>query len=231
MQVFLQSLSFGGGGPGVAWGTVLRAGAEVAVSLIPVVGTVYDGYQLYQDIRTGSYYAATADGVLLAVSLLPGAKIVAQAGMEALETAVVAFKKGEKIAVGEAVQVGEATTAGVLKASKYHKKMVDEVVADLKAEGYVVKKEATFREACGSARCRPDIIYQDAEGKLHIIEVKTGNGGLSKNQTSIFPEIISGEAYPRGKWIEEFKMNPNLPLKNQGYPSGIPIEIRQFPGE
>ncbi len=79
-------------------------------------------------------------------------------------------------------------------------------------------------------RCRPDIIYEAPDGKISIIEVKTGNAGLSIRQSEIYPQIKDGNAIPRGKVAREFGLIPNMPLKNQGYPNGIPIEIKNFPG-
>ncbi|WKL41695.1 hypothetical protein Q1M64_19520 [Sinorhizobium meliloti] len=63
-----------------------------------------------------------------------------------------------------------------------------------------------------------------------IIEVKTGDASLTFRQEEIYPQIDSGDAIPRGKVANTFGLKPGIPLKNQGYPNGIPIEIKTFPG-
>ncbi|WP_157935764.1 hypothetical protein [Tsuneonella flava] len=40
----------------------------------------------------------------------------------------------------------------------------------------------------------------------------------------------NGDAIPRGDVAREFGLRPGVPLREQGYPNGIPIEIRTFPG-
>jgi len=53
---------------------------------------------------------------------------------------------------------------------------------------------------------------------------------LSIRQSEIFPQINSGDAIPRGQVADDFGLDPDIPLRDQGYPNGIPIEIRVFPG-
>ena len=65
---------------------------------------------------------------------------------------------------------------------------------------------------------------------MRIIEVKTGDADLSIRQSEIFPQINSGDAIPRGQVADDFGLDPGIPLRDQGYPNGIPIEIRIFPG-
>lgn len=62
------------------------------------------------------------------------------------------------------------------------------------------------------------------------IEVKTGNADLSIRQSEIFPQIRDGSSIPRGQVAESFGLTPGKPLREQGYPNGIPIEIINFPG-
>ncbi|WP_285541324.1 hemagglutinin repeat-containing protein, partial [Brucella sp. NBRC 12950] len=113
----------------------------------------------------------------------------------------------------------------------HHKDMVDDLKEQLESQGFRVSgKEVSFGNSCGVGRCRPDIIYEAPDGKISIIEVKTGNAGLSIRQSEIYPQIKDGNAIPRGKVAREFGLIPNMPLKNQGYPNGIPIEIKNFPG-
>jgi len=68
------------------------------------------------------------------------------------------------------------------------------------------------------------------DGSIRIIEVKTGGAGLSLRQSEIFPQIRDGESIPRGRVAEEFGLVPGVPLKDQGYPNGIPVETVNFPG-
>ena len=63
-----------------------------------------------------------------------------------------------------------------------------------------------------------------------IIEIKTGNADLTIRQSEIYPQIRNGDAIPRGDVAREFGLRPGVPLREQGYPNGIPIEIRTFPG-
>ena len=113
----------------------------------------------------------------------------------------------------------------------HHKAMTEDLKAQLVAQGYrVSKKEISFGDACGNGRCRPDIVYQTPDGRYGIIEVKTGNADLTIRQSQIYPQISNGDAIPRGKVAAAFQLKPNLSLREQGYPNGIPIEIRVFPG-
>ena len=109
--------------------------------------------------------------------------------------------------------------------------MTNDLKSQLKKQGYTVsEREISFGEACGKGRCRPDIVYKTPDGKTRIIEVKTGSGELSIRQREIYLQIRDGSSIPRGKVARRFGLRPDVPLKNQGYPNGIPIEIRTFPG-
>jgi len=65
---------------------------------------------------------------------------------------------------------------------------------------------------------------------IKIIEVNTGSANLSIRQSEIFPHIKDGNSIPRGKVAESFGLKSGVPLKEQGYPNGIPIEIMSFTG-
>ena len=113
----------------------------------------------------------------------------------------------------------------------HHKAITNRLKTQLKEKGYQVSdKEISFGSSCGTGRCRPDIVYVTPDGKIGIIEVKTGNAGLTIRQSEIYPQINSGDAIPRGDIARGFDLEPGVPLKDQGYPNGIPIEIRTFPG-
>ena len=53
---------------------------------------------------------------------------------------------------------------------------------------------------------------------------------LSIRQSEIFPQIESGDSIPRGEVAEAFGLIPGVPLREQGYPKGIPIEVVNLPG-
>ncbi|QEM81959.2 hypothetical protein [Halomonas binhaiensis] len=114
---------------------------------------------------------------------------------------------------------------------EHHNAMRTDVINQLESQGYrVADGEASFGSSCGPGRCRPDIIYETPDGKKGIVEIKTGNADLSIRQTEIFPQIENGDAIPRGRIADRFGLQPGVPLREQGYPNGIPIEVQEFPG-
>ena len=46
--------------------------------------------------------------------------------------------------------------------------------------------------------------------------------------SEVFLKILSGDEILRGSVFEEFGLKPGVPLREQDYPDGIPIEIREF---
>lgn len=109
--------------------------------------------------------------------------------------------------------------------------MVDDIKDQLTSQGYKVsQKEVSFGSSCGVGRCRPDIVARAPDGSIRIIEVKIGSADLSIRQSKIFPQIENGSSIPRGKVARDFGLIPGKPLKDQGYPNGIPIETKYFPG-
>ncbi|KAB0546089.1 filamentous hemagglutinin N-terminal domain-containing protein [Pseudomonas argentinensis] len=114
---------------------------------------------------------------------------------------------------------------------EHHLNMVDDIKDQLVSQGYTVsQREVSFGSSCGVGRCRPDIIARAPDGSIRIIEVKTGSADLSIRQEKIFPQIENGSSIPRGKVARDFGLIPGKPLKEQGYPNGIPIETKYFPG-
>ncbi len=113
----------------------------------------------------------------------------------------------------------------------HHLNMVDDIKDQLSSQGYRVStKEISFGNSCGAGRCRPDIVAEAPDGTIRIVEVKTGSADLSIRQSEIFPQIKDGSSIPRGHVAESFGLIPGVPLKDQGYPNGIPIEIINFSG-
>jgi filamentous hemagglutinin len=136
-------------------------------------------------------------------------------------------------ATGIAKSIKEAAEFGDLaplrQQNKYHQELVKVEKAKLKAEGNVVSdREISF--GCGAARWRPDIVYKTPDGQWGIIEVKTGDAGLSIRQSEIFPQIENGNAVSRGEVAVQFGLTSGRPLKEQGYPNGIPIRELRLPG-
>jgi hypothetical protein len=114
---------------------------------------------------------------------------------------------------------------------EHHLNMVLDIKDQLTAQGYrVSNKEISFGSSCGVGRCRPDIVAEAPDGTIRIIEIKTGDADLSIRQSEIFPQIKDGNAIPLGRVARAFGLIPGKPLKEQGYPNGIPIEIINFPG-
>ncbi len=113
----------------------------------------------------------------------------------------------------------------------HHKAITEQLKEQLKEQGYRVSdKEVTFGDSSGTGRSRPDIIYETPDGKMGIIEVKTGNADLTIRQSEIYPQIKDGNAIPWGNVADRLGLDPGVPLKDQGYPNGIPITIKTFPG-
>lgn len=113
----------------------------------------------------------------------------------------------------------------------HHNEMVNDIKAQLVELGYrVSRKEISFGESCGSGRCRPDIVVESPDGQMRIIEVKTGDADLSTRQLEIFPQIQDGSSIPRGRVARAFGFDSERPLKDQGYPNGIRIDVIRFPG-
>ncbi|MEO3879904.1 hypothetical protein [Rheinheimera fenheensis] len=73
---------------------------------------------------------------------------------------------------------------------------------------------------------------------VEFIEVKTGNAGLSANQSTVFKQtgvdasgnpqyIIPPDAVPNGELRRELKIEPGQTLAEAGYPHGIPVRIQR----
>lgn len=139
-------------------------------------------------------------------------------------------KDGAKVA-GDPKGAASAPKITIRNHYDHHLNMVDDIKDQLSSQGYrVSRKEISFGNSCGNGRCRPDIVAEAPDGKLKIIEIKTGNADLSIRQSEIFPQIRDGSSIPRGKVADDFGLTPGIPLREQGYPNGIPIEVMNFPG-
>ncbi|QRQ82198.1 hypothetical protein [Paralysiella testudinis] len=157
---------------------------------------------------------------------------VAVWGAETLITRKLGSVGGAKVVEPKA---GNGTAPIKITISEYynhHLNMVDDIKDQLTAKGFIVsEKEISFGSACGVGRCRPDIPYKTADGRIvEIIEVKTGGADLSIRQSEIFPQIQNGNAIPRGEVAIKFGLKAGVPLKYQGYPNGIPIREIRFLG-
>lgn len=112
----------------------------------------------------------------------------------------------------------------------HHDFKTKELIKNLEAEGKTVGNPIYFRGCDASKSCIPDIPVRDNNGNFYLIEVKTGNAGLSRNQEDIFPEIRNGNAIPTNTAAEAFGLIPGVKLKDQGYPNGIDIQIIKYEG-
>jgi Hemagglutinin repeat len=154
------------------------------------------------------------------------------------DTIVDAVSGGAKAAVK--ILAGGAPTIKVgLPKSKQptireHKAHHDGFVGDthkyLESQGYVVNTEVSFGMCGVKGSCRTDILAKGKDGKYVVYEIKTGEGELSRRQSAIYPLIENGDAKPTGKIAKDLGLDPNLKLKDQGYPKGIPIIVQVFSG-
>ncbi|KIV69634.1 putative large exoprotein involved in heme utilization or adhesion of ShlA/HecA/FhaA family [Pseudomonas sp. FeS53a] len=203
------------------------------MDFVPVVG----------DIKGVAEAESALDYLAAAIGLIP---MAGDAAGKIIKNAERALEAGDIKTASELINKASHEIDGVYKGSKgnanvprltirdhydHHLNMVDDIKEQLSSQGYrVSKKEISFGSSCGAGRCRPDIVAEAPDGTIRIIEVKTGNADLSIRQSEIFPQIRDGSSIPRGKVAESFGLTPGVPLKDQGYPNGIPIEIINFPG-
>lgn len=117
----------------------------------------------------------------------------------------------------------------------HHQRYVDDLSNQLRNDGYTVVNEVTFTDTSGNVISKADIVAL-RPGSLpkpdNIVthEVKTGDAGLSPSQQVVYPEIISGEAIPTGRKLDQLGLEPGVPLKEQGYPNGISVYTIRTPG-
>ena len=166
-----------------------------------------------------------------------GRRVLLRMGEDTVPATVRTTDEGVEVVTdaGDVVRVADAPNGGpritIRDHYEHHDAMRNDVIGQLEGQGYrVADGEASFGNACGTGRCCPDILYEAPDGTVGIIEIKTGNADLSIRQTEIFPQIENGDAIPRGAVADRFGLDPGVPLRDQGYPNGIPIEVREFPG-
>ncbi|MCA0404954.1 MAG: hypothetical protein LCH39_02235 [Proteobacteria bacterium] len=129
----------------------LGTALKTAVHLTPVAGAIIDGYNLYQDLSTGQYYAAGVDGALLALNLVGGAFIVRGV-----------IRAGERIAVSEGAEI--YNTAAMEALPRLRQAYVSEVVALAQTEREMVLAGASSEEiaiALHARRRELGEIYKD----------------------------------------------------------------------
>ncbi|WP_313351241.1 filamentous hemagglutinin N-terminal domain-containing protein [Paracoccus sp. (in: a-proteobacteria)] len=206
-------------------GTVTAITGEDQLSAIEAAAKaagVKDPEGLRDDIEAGvAIVTIGAGGTLL---VYKGGQFVANLGRSADQVL-------PKTAVDDLVAPNAGPRLTIRDHYNHHRDMTNDLKAQLEAQGYRVSdREISFGSSCGTGRCRPDIVYEMPDGRLGIIEVKTGNADLTIRQSEIYPQINSGDAIPRGQVAADFGLTPGVPLRDQGYPNGISIEIRNFPG-
>jgi len=218
-------------------GLCIAAAVIIAASLkaSDAILTAKDAYELTQlglaceagDVAAcdqAKEMAIEAGATSIAAIFIPGAKIGGKL-----------LKKLEESGVADdALDAARKAVDDVPQITKnrlHHEEKVGEVRADLEAEGLDVTTEVSFRSCSTSNRCRADVVARDENGKIvKIVEVKTGNANLSSNQSEIYPQVSSGDAIPTGKVAQDFGLTPGVPLRDQGYPNGILVEIKTFEG-
>ncbi|KRA84491.1 hypothetical protein ASD76_11100 [Altererythrobacter sp. Root672] len=178
-----------------------------------------------EQVRDGAVHLANADIRTQATAAGHAAATAATAAAEA------ALSKGASKAVPDVEAPNLPPKLTIRDHNEHHQAIVADLKTQLKDLGYQVSdKEISFGDSCGAGRCRPDIVYVAPNGKVAIIEVKTGDAELSIRQSEIFPQIRDGDSIPRGQVAKDFDLVPDIPLKDQGYPNGIPIYEQAFPG-
>lgn len=119
----------------------------------------------------------------------------------------------------------------ILQRSRHHDLQAAAAADEYRALGYTISdlKQVTFGGSClADGRCRTDFGGFDLNGKAVVFEVKTGDADLSIRQSDIYPQIQDGNAIPHRRVAAALGLVPGWPLKDQGYPNGIPvIEVRK----
>ncbi len=121
----------------------------------------------------------------------------------------------------------------------HHQGYVDDITGQLQSQGYI-RTSGGFYSNCGSTICYPDITYS-RPGSTQIdgvVEVKTGGAGPSTNQSTVYPQIGTGDAIPTQGFVDRFNqanqppvpLQAGVPMNQQGYPNGIPVYQITAPG-
>ncbi|MFS8048050.1 hemagglutinin repeat-containing protein [Rhizobium sp. BR 314] len=115
-----------------------------------------------------------------------------------------------------------------------HQSYVDDISGQLQEQGYTTYPGG-FYDSCGTTLCYPDIAYsQPGSTKINgMIEVKSGNAVPSANQLTVYPQIATGDAIPSAEFTRihrELNLVAGVPMKQQGYPNGIPVYQISVPG-
>lgn len=122
-------------------------------------------------------------------------------------------------------------TVTITQQNAHHQEVVNDITGQLQSQGYTTSTGG-FYSNCGSTICYPDITYS-APGSNKItgvIEVKTGGAGPSTNQSTVYPQIGTGDAVPGPSIANAYNLIPNVPMNQQGYPNGIPVYQITAPG-
>nr|WP_146141793.1 hypothetical protein [Phyllobacterium endophyticum] len=186
-----------------------------------------------KSLANGDYEAAGKALSGLAIDLaVKVAAPAAGAGLATLKIAdkITALKKIEAVEKAAVLERAARPKLTIKDHKVDHQAFVNDLVKQLKDLGYQVGANPYFKVACGTSHCKPDIIYRTPSGKVSIVEVKTGDASLSIRQSEIFPQIRDGNSVPTGKTAADLGLIPGVPLKDQGYPNGIPIYEQRFPG-
>ncbi|KUM52369.1 hemagglutinin repeat-containing protein [Rheinheimera sp. EpRS3] len=122
----------------------------------------------------------------------------------------------------------------------HHNAEVADIGGQYQNKGDVVVYDGSVTGNCGTT-CKPDIFHMGQDGSMGFIEVKTGNAGLSTNQSKVFEQVgvdasgkpqyrIPPDAVPSGKLAKQLDARPGQTFADLGYPNGIPVKIVETDG-
>lgn len=119
----------------------------------------------------------------------------------------------------------------ITQQNAHHQEVENDITGQLQSQGYTTST-GSFYSNCGSTICYPDIIYS-APGSNKItgvLEVKIGGAGPSTNQSTVYPQIGTGDAVPGPSIANAYGLSPNVAMNQQGYPNGVPVYQITAPG-
>ncbi|AGB73036.1 MULTISPECIES: hemagglutinin repeat-containing protein [Rhizobium] len=216
-----------------------QAAQDLVYGKIGAVGARTPGGALADDVLGSTEgkalpadYTRNTDGTITG----PGGGIYRIAGSD-LDGQIVYKDSGGRYYTFDGVKTDASNPAGrpdvsITQQRAYHQGYVDDVTDQLRTQGYDVQNDVTFQSSCGTSTCKPDIVYR-RPGQTQvggIIEIKTGDAQNTTNQAAIYPQISNGDAVPSGPIAEKLGLEPGVPLRDQGYPNGIPIYQITAPG-
>ncbi len=183
-------------------------------------------YQLYEYngqvacVNWGQVGGAAGVGALLGSGLgLAADMVLADTALEG-GMSLAATDAAEQMAA-ESPTAAETTTGGIGPVLQ-GQQGVAQAITQIESEGGSVLGSEITVDA-GGARARPDLFVQNADGSVNFVEVKTGGGQLTRNQTTVYPLIEQGGAVPAGANAANAGLQPGVALPP------TPVRIMRFP--